>query len=222
MNESSDGLLKFKAEFVNARTLNELLDIKIPSIRKKIQDDNLKNEIDEYEQIASIICDVRCFLESNKINDLSKFLCRAYFSHKRQYLFFISNLNNTNIEQLKDLEVYGFWGKYSNNTKTAGDYFYMELGVKLNCRDTPIEIKTINAGIEKRCGRGSLGIKFLEEVLIPEINKILEIHGHKENIGYIYGISADLCEDTNALARAKFYCRNDFKMINSHFYKSVK
>jgi hypothetical protein len=223
MSESLNEWIQVKAKLADIRLLKELLEIKSNSINANNQTHVDDNKVDNNEcvQMAAGIHDVRFFLEKNKVKDFSRWLCRVYFSSNKEYIFFICNLNICKIEELKDLRVYGFWGRYLNNAEPTADYFFMELGVKLNCRDTPIEIKKINAGQNKRRGRGSLGIKFLEDVLIPDINEILKLYGHSENIGYIYGISADLCDDTNALARAKFYCRNGFTMINSHFYKTL-
>ncbi|NLM34620.1 MAG: hypothetical protein GX206_04190, partial [Clostridiales bacterium] len=42
---------------------------------------------------------------------------------------------------------------------------------------------------------------------------------NSSKINYLYGISADLEDDTNSLARAKFYYKNGFEIINNHFYK---
>ncbi len=95
----------------------------------------------------------------------------------------------------------------------------MEIGVKLQSSGKPLEIKTINSGKLKRCGRGSQAIRFLEETLIPELNQILHHNNYSESIQYIYGISAELSPETNALARAKFYSKNGFIISHCHFYK---
>lgn len=132
---------------------------------------------------------------------------------------FIYTLDKTDINSIKDIKIYGLFGSSINNDSQFEDYLYMEVGVKLLSSGTPLEIKTINAGKLKRCGRGSAAIRFLEEILIPELNGILLCFKYSEKIRYIYGISAELSPDTNALARAKFYNKNGFIISHSHFYK---
>jgi hypothetical protein len=134
-------------------------------------------------------------------------------------LCFIYLLDKNDLNSIKNIKIYGLFASSLNNLKNLQDYLYMEVGVKLQSSGMPLEIKTINAGKLKRCGRGSEGIKFLEEVLIPELNRILHHHNYSEKIQYIYGISAELSPETNALARAKFYSKNGFIISHSHFYK---
>jgi hypothetical protein len=132
---------------------------------------------------------------------------------------FIYTVDKNNLNSIKNIKIYGLFPPSLNHTGDLEDYLYMEVGVKLQSSGTPLEIKTINAGKIKRCGRGSQAIRFLEETLIPVLNQILYNHNYSEGIQYIYGISAELSPETNALARAKFYSRNGFIISHSHFYK---
>lgn len=131
---------------------------------------------------------------------------------------FVYRLDKNDISSIKDIKIYGLFKLNLNGNGSLEDYLEMEVGVKLQSSGTPLEIKTINAGKLKRSGRGSQAIKFLENTLIPEINEILHSHNYS-GIEYIYGISAELSPETNALARAKFYSRNGFTISHSHFYK---
>jgi hypothetical protein len=214
MNEISSEWMDFRAKLLNCRSLNEFLEIEIPDLKDK----NTLPE-DEYNQIIDTISDIRYFLDKNKIKFSRSLLYKTYILQEKELICFLCDLNVNKVEQLRNIRVYGFVGGYLPRPENAIDYFFMEIGAKLDCKSTPLEIKSINAGQHKRRGRGSIGIRFLEDELIPEINRLLSFYGHYGKIGYIYGISAELCSDTNALARAKFYCKNGFKMINSHFYK---
>jgi hypothetical protein len=132
---------------------------------------------------------------------------------------FIYTLDKNDLNSIKNIKIYGLFASSQNYNERLEDYLYMEVGIKLQSSGTPLEIKTINSGKLKRCGRGSQAISFLEEILIPELNKILHHHNYYKKIDYIYGISAELSEETNALARAKFYNKNGFIISHSHFYK---
>lgn len=216
MFEVSDQWIQIKSKLLNFRSLDALSNMTMPEINKC----NMF-PVTEYNQVIHMLNDIKQYLRNINTSTPGNIICRTYFSDKGEYICYICDLNIYKIKQLCNLKIYGFWGGYFSEPGYSSDYFFMEVGVKLDCRNIPLEIKTINAGKYKRLGRGSLGIRFLEEELIPAINKILVLYEYSEPIGYIYGISADLSEDTNALARSKFYCRNGFKIINSHFYKSI-
>jgi hypothetical protein len=162
-----------------------------------------------------ILFDLYLYINNTYSSDLT-YLFNIVKCNNYGIICFITSISN-NISGLKNIKVYGLTGDYHN--KDLNDYVFMEVGVKLSCGNTPIEIITIHSGKKKRIGRGSLCIKFLETTIIPKINEVLLSNGHTDKIGYIYGISADLSEDTNALARAKFYSKNGFIITNSHFYK---
>lgn len=216
MPDISSKWIRFNSKLLGIRSPKELL-----SIKALVVDDGNVFPNNEYEQALDMLQDIRYFFDKNKIKSPGTHLCRIYFSDKREYICFICDLNIDKVQQLKNIKIYGFFGRYSINAQDTPDYFFMEIGIKLDCGNIPVEIKTINAGRCKRRGRGSLGIRFLEDEIIPAINKILVVHGYSEPVGYIYGISADLSDDTNALARAKFYSKNGFIISNSHFYKFI-
>ncbi|WP_163192966.1 hypothetical protein [Clostridium thermarum] len=164
---------------------------------------------------SNIIADLGCYLLLGTTSSEDKVLCHLYFDKEFVPILFVCNLKQQQQKDIKRLFVYGFFGNYASNN----DYFEMELSIKFNCTGWPIEIVKINSGREKRHGRGTLGLRFLEDYIIPSINSIIMNLIHGSSISYIYGISADLTDDTNALARAKFYCRNGFTLRNGQFYK---
>lgn len=161
--------------------------------------------------------DLNCYILKSMVTADDTLLLNLYFDKRNLPILFICNLKKEYKTDIKNIRVYGLFGDYTEEN----DYFEMELSLKLNCTGCPIEIIKISSGKEKRTGRGSLGINFLEEHLIPKLNTILNAANEDVNISYIYGISADLSDDTNALGRAKFYCRNDFIYSNAHFYKYI-
>ncbi|MCM0646941.1 hypothetical protein NBE98_00960 [Clostridium swellfunianum] len=163
-----------------------------------------------------LYCELKMLL--NNISTISS-NTKVHFIKSSGEICFIYTLDKNNLNSIRNIEIYGLFASSINQFKSLEDYLYMEVGIKLQASGTPLEIKTINAGKLKRCGRGSQGIRFLEEILIPEINEILHHYNYTENIKYIYGISAELSPETNSLARAKFYSKNGFIMSNCHFYK---
>jgi hypothetical protein len=159
---------------------------------------------------------LKIFLNSN----LSLFNNSKLHLHKSSdETYFIYQLDKNDLNSIKNIKIYGIFVSTLNGYRDLEDYLYMEVGVKLQSSGIPLEIKTINSGKQKRCGRGSQAIKFLEDFLIPELNQILHYHNYSDKIQYIYGISAELSPETNALARAKFYNKNGFIISHSHFYK---
>lgn len=164
---------------------------------------------------ANIKADLNRYLLADVTSSDDKVLCHLYYDRGSVPILFVCNLKGQQQTDIKRILVYGFFGNYAS----SNDYFEMELSIKFNCTGWPIEIVKINSGREKRLGRGTLGLHFLEDYIIPSINSIMVNLNLGRNISYIFGISADLTDDTNALARAKFYCRNGFTLSNGHFYK---
>lgn len=132
-------------------------------------------------------------------------------------VFFLCEFKNGDISSLKYLHIYGFFGRYH----THEDCLQIESRLLINATSICLEVVKIHSGVKKRHGRGSLGLKFLEETIVPYVNIHLKSLSNSYKINYIYGISADLDDDTNSLARAKFYFKNEFEIINNHFYKYI-
>lgn len=130
-------------------------------------------------------------------------------------IFFLCNLKDQDIFMLKHIHIYGFYGKYFSHN----DFLQMELCLRLNENNTSLEVIKIHSGAKKRQGRGSLALEFLEDSIIPYLNNKLKSVTNGYKINCIYGISADLSDDTTRLDRAKFYYKNGFELINNHFYK---
>lgn len=150
---------------------------------------------------------------------MDNIIFRKYYTKNGSSIFFLCDLTDVKNGSLNEIHVYGFWNELLKDHEVPTDYLTLELGLKLNCTGIPIEIKRIHAGKIKRSGRGSAALKFLEDIIIPELNAILKEKGISEDIRYIYGISAELSKDTNSISRAKFYSKNGYIFSNSHFYK---
>ena len=159
--------------------------------------------------------DLSYHILKDRISEEDLVLYSLYWDKKNLPIIFLCNLKNGHRTDIKNLFIYGFFGTYLQEN----DFFQMELSIKFNCSGLPIEIVKIISGKEKRTGRGSLGLNFLESFVIPEANSIIKKDLPSASISYIYGISADLSDDTNALNRARFYCQNGFIYSNTHFYK---
>jgi hypothetical protein len=219
----SEQYLQLKALILNSSSIDEVMSAsRLPNFRSRENSLVGPSEMLKLNQAVSVVEDIKLLIEKERMYNLSEILFKAYLSKNDEIICFLSCLKRDSLNCLRNLRIFGLFGRYNNSEFGEREYFLMEAGVKLHCRDTPIEIKTINAGKLKRLGRGTLGLTFLEERVIPALNVILEGLGHKEKIGYIYGISAELSEDTNTLGRAKFYSKNGFRLINSHFYKYLK
>jgi hypothetical protein len=213
----------FKELLLQAKTIDDYLLIH-DKVSKSFPSSNTFNynpnsKLEQSFQLIKILKDLKHFIQINKINKSDAITTKIYKDNKDNLVCYICCLNTVSIDCLKNINVYGLWGDYCANDNSERDYFYLDASLKLNCQGTPMEIRRIYAGKEKRTGKGSLGIKFLEEYLITDINNILNFFGYKNKISYIYGISAELSPDTNNLARAKFYSKNNFILSNSHFYK---
>jgi hypothetical protein len=164
---------------------------------------------------SCIKADLNHYFSKGEVLSEDMLIFQLYSDKEAIPILFICNYKKQELKDIKHMFVFGFFGNYSSNN----DFFEMELSIKFNCTGWPIEIVKINSGKEKRLGRGTLGIHFLEDYIIPSINAIIGKVSPGSNIAYIYGISADLSDDTDALSRAKFYCRNGFALRNGHFYK---
>jgi hypothetical protein len=146
-------------------------------------------------------------------------ILREYYTKNESRVFFLSDFTEIKKGFSNEILIYGFWNDLLKDCEVPSDYLILEAGLKLNCSGIPVEIKRIHAGKLKRSGKGSAALKFLEEIIIPELNAILKEQGINEKIRYIYGISAELSIDTNHVSRAKFYSKNGYTLSNSHFYK---
>lgn len=185
----------------------------------------MKASVSEFERLISnlpigIQIDLKSYLKENSINDSDSLIYKLYKDKNNAPILLFCNLRNSQLETLKDIIIYGIFGEYSLKYPMK-NFLFMECSVRFHSRGIPVEILRIHAGKEKRTGKGSLAINFLEAELIPEINNILMKHKYNSKITYIYGISSDLSEDTSKISRAKFYCRNGFTMSYSHFYKQL-
>lgn len=140
----------------------------------------------------------------NKNNDLVTYLCY---------------INSKTVLSGAKLTIYGFDQSTSSTNNLPENFCNIDFALRLSYRDTPIEILRIYAGLKKRVGRGSSLLHFLENYVVPQINTILFKNNLNTAVGYIFGISADISTDTDKLARAKFYSKNGYSMINYKFYK---
>lgn len=172
--------------------------------------------------LSSLFTHFKVMKNSKEINQtatLDNIIFREYYIKNGSSIFFLCDLTEVKNGGLSEILIYGFWNELLIDNEVPKDYLILELGLKLNCNGMPIEIKRIHAGKIKRTGRGSAALKFLEDIIIPELNLILKEKGIREDIRYIYGISAELSSDTNSISRAKFYSKNGYTFSNSHFYK---
>lgn len=172
--------------------------------------------------------DIMNSVSSNNVkNDLNHYILKNNFYEKHYFIYdilydkysnpiiFLCNFKDQDISSLKHFYIYGFFGRYLSHN----DLLQMELSLKIYNHYPSLEVIKIHAGSKKRQGRGSSAIKFLEETIIPYLNSQLKSLSNSYKINCIYGISADLDDDTSGLDRAKFYYKNEFKLINNHFYK---
>lgn len=166
----------------------------------------------------SIQNDLACLLKEKPIYERDNLIYKLCTDNNNKSILFLCNLKDKNIDSLKSISTFGLFGELYMDTSIR-NFLSMHCSVKLSCTGYPIEIVKIHAGKEKRTGRGTLCIKFLEDELIPEVNKILLNQSNGSSVSYIFGISSDLSDDTNMFARAKFYSKNGFTLSFSHFYK---
>lgn len=159
--------------------------------------------------------DINHYILVNSFFDNNFLIYDILYDKYAKPIFFLCNLRDRDISVLKHFYIYGFFGEYFSHM----DFLEMELGLRINSDSISLEVIKIHSGLKKRQGRGSLALKFLEETAVPYLNTQLKSLSTFFKINYIYGISADLDDDTNSLARAKFYFKNGFELTNNHFYK---
>jgi hypothetical protein len=172
--------------------------------------------------LSSLFTHFKAMTNSEKVNQTTakdNILLKEYTIKDESSIFFLCDFTEVKAGCFKEILIYGFWNKLLIDDEVPKDYLIVELGLKLNCSGIPLEIKRIHAGKNKRTGRGSAALRFLEDIIIPELNLIIKEKCTDENIKYIYGISAELSSDTNSISRAKFYSKNGYILSNSHFYK---
>lgn len=106
----------------------------------------------------------------------------------------------------------------------------MQIGVNVICRHPNIEIQAFDIRTkDKRTGIGSSTLKWLEEVIIPELNRRVDEFNSEPksseddielyHIEKIYGCSGNLSSDTDSEARVKFYTKNGYIMDRNTFRK---
>lgn len=209
-----------KSQIINCKRLGECVNLisSIDSILFSSQNDSLCEGYLKLIQYKMLLEDIRIYMSELQASDDTLTLFKIYELKNKELLCLVCQITKI-INSFKDIRVFGFSGQYHQKDESLKDYLVLEVGVKLYCSKTPLEIIKIDAGKCKRLGKGTMAIKFLEDEVIPQIDGVLLKHGYLGGIGYIFGISAELSPDTDAIGRAKFYDRNGFTLSRSHFYK---
>lgn len=197
---------------------------------------NIVDDISKYygriSQYNDVVEDIKCYIKDNEIPDYTESLIKFGLNRNKELFCMVSNFGKQKITRIRNLEVDIFYGKFHKEKDYYAGKGFMHLGVDVIDFHPSIEIKAIDIRIkEKRVGIGTFALKWLENTIIPELNRRIDKFNNKPkseeediqlyHIKEIYGVSGGLSSDTNREARKKFYTKNGYSMDRSTFRKRL-
>lgn len=188
------------------------------------------------DQYASVQKDIRYLIEKENITEIPNILTKFGFDKKENLMCIFCKFENKDIYRMTIMDgiyAYLLYGEYCNN-QIYKNRLVMNIGAfALSSRTlSSVELKLIEElSSEKRLGHGTFALKFLEDIIIPEINNRIEkynkINKDSEDfwrlykINKIFGTSGSLNSDTNEEGRKKFYECNGFSFNGRKFNKCL-
>ncbi len=202
------------------------------NIFNNIVDDISKccNKISQYNDVIE---DIKSYIDSKEMPVSFDSLIKFGFDKNKNLICLLCDFGKQEITRIKSLEVDIFYGKFHENKDYYAGKGLMQLGVHVIGCHPSIEIKVIDVRTKvKRTGIGSFTLKWMEEVIIAELNRRIdefniEPKSEEDNIefyhiGKIYGCSGTLSSDTDSEAREKFYTKNGYIMDGNTFRKILE
>lgn len=198
---------------------------------------NIVDDISKYckriFQYNDVIEDIKCYIEDNNIPVSAESLIKFGFNKNKDLFCILCDFGKQKITKIRCIEVDIFYGKFHEKKDYYAGKGFMKLGSDIISCHPSIEIKAIDIRTKEKCtGIGSFTLKWLEEVIIPELNRQIdkfnsEPKSEEEDIEIyhieeIYGCSGDLSSDTDSEARKKFYTKNGYIMNGNTFRKALK
>jgi hypothetical protein len=220
--------------FTNFRTMDEIdkTDQELIKRFNSIIDDVYKSYI-KISKNNDVLEDIKCYMNDKEIPISYDSLVKFGFSKNGNPFCLLCDFGNKKTTSIRGLEVDIFYGKFHERK----DYYlgkgFMQMGVDIIDIHPSIEIQAFDVRTkEKRTGIGSSTLKWLEETIIPEINRRIDHFNHESkseeddielyHIEEIHGCSGDLSSDTDSDAREKFYTKNGYLMCGNMFRKTLK
>ena len=222
------------AYFTNFRTMDEIDKTSQELINKfnSIVDDVYKYYM-KVSKNNDVLEDIKCYMNDKEIPVSYERLVKFGFNKNGNPFCLLCDFGKQKTYRIERLDVQIFFGNFHEEK----DYYlgkgFMQLRVYIISSHPSIEIATIDIRTKEKCtGIGSFTLKWLEETIIPELNRCIDRFNHEPkseeddielyHIEEIYGCSGDLSSDTDSDARERFYTKNDYVMDKNIFRKVLK
>jgi hypothetical protein len=180
-----------------------------------------------------VIEDLKCYMKDKEILVSYESFVKFGFGKNCNTFCLLCDFGNKKTTSIRGLEVDIFYGKFHERK----DYYlgkgFMKMEVDIIAFHPSIEIQAFDVRTkEKRTGIGSFTLRWLEETIVPEINRRIDKFNNEPkseeedielyHIEEIFGCSGDLSSDTDSDAREKFYTSNGYVMDGNTFRKTLK
>ncbi|WP_102398905.1 hypothetical protein [Haloimpatiens massiliensis] len=198
---------------------------------------NIVSYISQYckkiSQYNDVIEDIRCYMEEQEKPVSTNSIIKFGINKNNDLFCLLCDFGKQKITEIRHLEVDIFYGKFHQKKDYYHGKGFMQLGVGIVSCHPSIEIKAIDIRTKEKCtGLGSFTLKWLEEVIIPKLNRQIDKFNSEPkseeedielyHIKYIYGCSGDLSSDTDSEARKRFYTKNGYTIDGKIFRKALK
>lgn len=226
-----EGSIGYLTNYRDIKELDTLCQESIIKFNKIVEDITLYSlRISQYNDVIE---DIKCYIENKEIPISGESLVKFGLNKNKELFCLLCDLGKQKITKVKYLEIDIFYGKFHDKKDYYSGKGFMQLGVDIIDFHPSIEIKAIDIRTKnKRLGIGTSALKWLEENIIPELNRRIDKFNKETkdeeddielyHIEKIYGCSGGLSSDTDSEARKRFYTKNGYSMNGNTFSKVLK